>query len=188
MEVHPLTRDRWDDLVTLFGPNGAYSGCWCMWNRQTNAEFDAHHGDDNRRALHSLVDERPPGLLGYDNREPVGWVSVGPYTDFSRLGRSPVAKPLEKSRHPPSVDLWAITCFVIHKDRRGTGVATSLLDAAVVYARSQGAAVLQAYPLDPKTRADNNAAWMGLASMFSAAGFEEVARRRPTRPVMQKVL
>jgi GNAT superfamily N-acetyltransferase len=99
-----------------------------------------------------------------------------------------VAKPLGESRHPPAADLWAITCFVIHKDRRGTGVATSLLDAAVAYARSPGAAVLQAYPLDPETRADNNAAWMGLASMFSAAGFEEVARRRPTRPVMQKVL
>ena len=25
---HPVTPDRWPDLERLFGPHGAYSGCW----------------------------------------------------------------------------------------------------------------------------------------------------------------
>ena len=182
MEFHPVTPDRWDDLVDLFGPNGAYSGCWCMWNRQTNAQFDAHHGDDNRESLHSLVEERPPGLLAYADGVPVGWVSLGPYGDFSRLARSPVAKPVDDT------PVWAITCFVVRRGWRGKGVASALLDAAVDYASARGATTVEAYPLDPDGKADNAAAWMGLASMFHEAGFTEIARRKPTRPVMRKAL
>ena len=182
MEVHPLTADRWDDLVDLFGPNGAYSGCWCMWNRQTNAEFDTHHGADNRRAFRALVADRPPGLLGYEDRVPVGWVSLGPYEDFSRLSRSPVAKPVDDA------PVWAITCFVIRKGHRGTGVASAMLAAAIDYAADNGATVVEGYPLDPDGRAGNADAWMGLESMFRNAGFSEIARRRPTRPVMRKEL
>ncbi len=29
-EVYPVTADRWPDLEALFGPKGAYAGCWCM--------------------------------------------------------------------------------------------------------------------------------------------------------------
>ena len=31
LEIHPLTRDRWDDLVTLFDRPGDPKGCWCMF-------------------------------------------------------------------------------------------------------------------------------------------------------------
>jgi hypothetical protein len=26
----PVSPERWDDLVELFGQHGAYSGCWCI--------------------------------------------------------------------------------------------------------------------------------------------------------------
>ncbi|HEC62059.1 MAG TPA: hypothetical protein ENI27_07380 [bacterium] len=29
-----VTPDRWSDLEELFGRQGAYSGCWCMWRRK----------------------------------------------------------------------------------------------------------------------------------------------------------
>jgi len=37
LEVHPLTKDRWKDLVELFGRPGAsiVRGCWCMYYRKT---------------------------------------------------------------------------------------------------------------------------------------------------------
>jgi hypothetical protein len=31
LAVHPVTPDRWDDLVMLFGERGASSGCWCRF-------------------------------------------------------------------------------------------------------------------------------------------------------------
>ena len=38
MEIRDLTPERWDDLVTLFGSNGACGGCWCMWWRIEKGE------------------------------------------------------------------------------------------------------------------------------------------------------
>lgn len=39
LRFDPLTPDRWADLAALFGPRGAFAGCWCMWWRQTPAEY-----------------------------------------------------------------------------------------------------------------------------------------------------
>jgi hypothetical protein len=27
--VEPVTPDRWQDLIQLFGESGAHQGCWC---------------------------------------------------------------------------------------------------------------------------------------------------------------
>jgi hypothetical protein len=68
-------------------------------------------------------------------------------------------------------------------------VASLLLEGAVQYAVQQGAEVIEGYPVEP--RADPMPdfwSWMGFASMFERAGFEEVARRSETRPFMRKEL
>ncbi len=184
LEIHRVTSKRWDDLVELFGPGGAYGGCWCMWSRETSREFEECKGDENRRRLRQLVaDERVPGLLAYRDGTPVGWVSVAPREDYGRLQRSRVTKPVD---HVP---VWSITCFVIDRHHRGEGVGTALLKAAVDHARVHGAVAVEGYPVEP--RADHMPdiyAWMGIASMFSAAGFTEIARRSETRPLMRMEL
>ncbi len=152
-----------------------------MWNRQSNSEFDDCKGQPNQNALRQLVDDdQVPGLLAYDDGVPVGWVSLGPREVFSRLQRSRVTKPVD------DVPVWAITCFVVSSRRRRTGVATELLAAAIEYARSRGAAAVEGYPVAPR-KDDMPAiyAWMGLASMFTEAGFVELARRSGHRPVMR---
>ena len=144
--------------------------------------FDACHGDENRRRLRALVeDRRIPGLLAYQADKPVGWVSVAPRQEYARLQRSPVTKPVD------DVPAWSITCFVIHREHRGEGVATVLLRAAVDCARSRGAVAVEGYPVDPdrKRRRDSDV-FHGLASMFETLGFkEEMARRSATRPLMR---
>jgi ribosomal protein S18 acetylase RimI-like enzyme len=68
---------------------------------------------------------------------------------------------------------------------RGQGVASALLAGAVAYAKQRGIALVEAYPVDKPGRADDDAMWFGAKSMYDAAGFEEVARRKPTRPVVR---
>ena len=59
MEFHPLTPDRWSDLEKLFGPRGAYGGCWCMWWRTSSSQFEKQHGEGNRQAMKEIVEAYP---------------------------------------------------------------------------------------------------------------------------------
>ena len=179
LEFHPVTPDRWDDLVALFGENGAHAGCWCMFNRLRAAEFQENQGDANREALHAIIDSgNVPGILAYDGDEPVGWCAVAPRSEYGRIQRSPVLKPVD------DIPAWSINCFFVRRNRRNEGIASALLDAAVAYARSHGAPAVEGYPVIP--RKDNVPPmylWQGLVQMFAAAGFDVIARRKPARPI-----
>jgi GNAT superfamily N-acetyltransferase len=154
-----------------------------MWNRISNRHFEETTGDEKREMLRAIVDDRVPGLLAYEDGLPVGWVSVGPRHEFGRIQRSRVTKAVD------DVPVWSIVCFVIERNHRSTGVGTELLRAAVEYAREKGAVAVEGYPVEPRRdRMPDIYAWMGLASMFEAAGFTEIARRSETRPLFRKVL
>jgi GNAT superfamily N-acetyltransferase len=188
LDIHPLTAERWPDLVALFGANGAYSGCWCMYLRESAAEFEAccpEGGAANKRRLHALVKQgRIPGLLGYRKGRPVGWVSVSPRSDYVRLLRSPVHKPIDDE---PGV--WSIACFFVAKCARGTGVGDALLDAALRYAKEHGARVVEGYPIDTAgARTPAAEMWRGSVAQFLRARFEVAARRKPKRPIVRKWL
>jgi GNAT superfamily N-acetyltransferase len=179
---HPLTPARWDDFVKLFGPRGACAGCWCMWPRETAAEFTRLHGPGNRRRMRGLVARgQPIGVIAYVAGEPAGWCAVAPRAAYTRLARSRILQPVD------DLPTWATPCFFIARPHRGRGLTTRLLEAAVGWAASQGAARVEGYPVEPrKGRMPDAWAWFGLASAFRAAGFREVARRSPTRPIMRR--
>jgi hypothetical protein len=64
-------------------------------------------------------------------------------------------------------------------------VAKALLTEAVAYAKKQGATLVAAYPVDKPTRSKDEYMWFGAKSMYDNAGFKEVARRKPQRPVVR---
>jgi GNAT superfamily N-acetyltransferase len=181
MDIRPVTPETWEAFLEVMGPKGGDAGCFCMFYRQTSREFGESRGEPNRLAMKEIVDSgQVPGLIGYRDGLPLGWVQVGPRRWYGRLGRSRVTKPLDER------DAWAITCFVVPKRYRGQGVASDLLRAAVEYAREQGAEVVEGYPVEPRNGAmPDFSAWMGFASMFAGCGFVEVARRSETRPFMR---
>lgn len=187
MRIEPVTAARWPDLVELFGPRGAYGGCWCMYFRVTSAEFSQGCKDSgavNRPALRELVrDGPPPGLLAYDeDAAPVGWCALAPRTEYGRVLRSRTTKPSE----PEDALVWAITCFFIRREQRGSGVASQLLDAAISYAKMRGARAVEGYPIDTSDgRRPNAELYYGTVAMFAAAGFTEAERRSPIRPIMR---
>ena len=137
----------------------------------------------NRAALKGLVDGgTPPGLLAYHDGVPVGWVSLGPREHFAKLQRSPVMKPVDDR------PVWSIVCFVVPPQHRGQGVAHALLRGAIAYARTQGVTLLEAYPVDRPGRSGDETLWFGPKSLYDRAGFRVVARRKPARPVVRRML
>ena len=143
LEFHPVTPERWADFERLFGERGACAGCWCMFFRLQPDERRTQWGEGNRQSMCRLVqDGHVPGLVGYRQGRPAGWVSLGPRAKFPRLGRSPVTKPVDDA------EVWSLVCFYVVREHRGVGVARALLAAAVTHARRRGAEILEAYPVD----------------------------------------
>jgi len=168
-------------LERLFGPRGACAGCWCMWWRLERARWDKQRGEKNRRALQKIVaTEVPTGVLAYLGQEPVGWCAVAPREHYSRLARSRVLRPVDDQ------PVWSATCFFVRKEYRRSGLTRQLLQAAVQFAHKHGAKIIEGYPQGTRRGEMPDAfAYTGFASVFQQAGFEEVARRSATRPVMR---
>ena len=181
LTIHPLTIDRWPDFERLFGKQGACGGCWCMWWRLPRKKFEEQKGDGNRRAMKRIVRSgEVPGLLAYHEKEPVGWCALAPRERFTGMARSRILKPVDDQ------PCWSIPCFYINKKYRKQAVSVQLLKAAVMYARRQGATILEGYPIEPKKdEYPDTFAYTGFAKTFIRAGFKEVARRSPTRPIMR---
>jgi GNAT superfamily N-acetyltransferase len=181
LSFHPLTPDRWEDFARLFGKHGAYGGCWCMWWRETRAEFEKRQGEGNRRAMKKIVASgEVPGILAYAGREPTGWISIAPRENYSGLERSRTLKRLDDT------PVWSIVCFFVGRDYRNRGIAVPLIRAAVEYAAGRGAKAVEAYPTLPnKDKLAPVSVYMGVPSMFERAGFVECARPSARKMIMR---
>ena len=189
--VHRLTPGRWNDLLSLFGPKGAYGQCWCTWWRQRGSDYGAgcrNGGEGNRALLKQLTDGRKrPGLIAYRAGVPVGWVSVAPRPQFGRVLRSRMLGPV--AADAPDERTWSLVCFWIPRAERRKGLASILLRSAINEATRSGATQLEAYPVDTGgTRRASADLFTGTLGMFREAGFREVDRRSPTRPIVRLVL
>ena len=174
LEVKPLTGETWDALAELFREGGDPRWCWCQhWRLRSKDMAAAKVPQLRERLLDQATSTEPPGLVAFDGERAVGWVSLGPRTDFERIVRSRVI---------PTIDdrpVWSIVCFAVSSSARGQGVARALLDAAIGYARKRGADAVEAYPIaiDDGEPIHPDAAFTGTLPMFERAGFEVVADR-----------
>lgn len=177
----PATSARWTDLEELFGERGACGGCWCMFWRLPRKEFDAGKGPGNKRALKRIVTAgSEPGILAYLDKEPVGWCAIAPRRDYIALERSRILKPVDDQ------PVWSVSCLFIKKPYRRQGVSSQLLRAAVAFAATHGAQIVEGYPVEPSMeKMPDPFLWHGIPSAFKAAGFKEVARRSRLRPIMR---
>jgi GNAT superfamily N-acetyltransferase len=179
--VEPVAPDRWADLEDLFGPErGACSGCWCMWFRLGRADWRAAGASGRKAALRLLVERGPPpGVLAYAGRLAVGWCAVGPRGEQPEIERSRISAPIDAR------PAFAITCFYMRPRWRRKGLMRPLVEGAVALARARGGALIEAYPDDPGPGKGPTGRFRGLAPAFRAAGFVEVARRSPIRPILR---
>lgn len=177
--IRPLTPGLWPALEDLFGKGGASNGCWCMYWR-LGPDYHKRPRDLNRTALHDIVTRGPPpGLLAFDGDVPVGWCQLTPRDDLAWLARAPWFRPVD------DVPVWSISCFYVRRGYRRQGVMSRLIAAAVDMAKQAKAPAVEAYPVDVGAPKSTRNVFPGTASAFIRAGFREVARHAPARPIMR---
>ncbi len=184
LRFQPVTADLWPQFEKLFGSRGACGGCWCMLSRLKRADFEKRKGAANKRAMKKIIASGEiPGILAFDGTEPIGWCSVARRETFPALERSRNLKRVDEK------EVWSIVCLFVTRQYRGQGVSVKLLQAAADYVRVRGGEIVEGYPFEPKdTKWPDAFAWMGTVSAFRQAGFEEVLRRSPSRPIMRYYL
>lgn len=185
LTVRPLTAARVDDVKTV--TRGTWgSTCWDLFPRYTAAqqrELGISGGPGTaesrrRAALAKLARRRKnsAGLVAYEGREPIGWISLGPRYDFSRVDNSRATPPVD------DVAAWVIPCITVRKGHRGEGVAVAMIRAAVEYAGKRGAPAVEAHPRAAGKRVHDDFAFFGTEAMFRKAGFRKIRGVLPKLP------
>ena len=119
------------------------------------------------------------------NDRPAGWSRVVPRDTLPGiLGNRALHRLLDEDHAA-----WWVTCFMVRPEHRGRGVAVALLQEATDYARQHGASVLDGHPVDIEQlegKPSPSALFTGTVNTFRAAGFDEIGRTYPSRPVMRR--
>jgi GNAT superfamily N-acetyltransferase len=133
--------------------------------RMRSTEYQRATKKMRQARLLEMVDEgKPVGVLAYDGDEPIGWCSVAPRESYEAL---------ERYKALPRIDgasVWSVVCFFVARRFRGKRVTLGLLTAALDYARSHGARIVEGYPVDP----GRLYTYMGSPATFRKAGFRDV--------------
>jgi GNAT superfamily N-acetyltransferase len=185
LSFHPLTAERWDDFKALFDQPGEPRQCWCMGWRLRSTDYNALSYAEREAAMQALVQaDTPVGVLAYAGDKAVGWCSVAPRESYVRLMRSKTYPAIDEQ------PTWTVMCFFIDKRMRGQQLALPLLRAAVHYAVSQGASIVEGYPVESQYNAKGKlirdySAYMGTLRVFEDAGFKKAAVNEKGRKIMR---
>lgn len=177
-----LTKGNWNKFLQLFGDKGACGNCWCTYFRLTKADFnEGKINGYNKDAMYNLVKEnKPTGLLGFYEGQPIAWCAFAPRDHFIKLEKSRVHKRIDDNF------VWSIPCFFIDKNFRRQGVSVELLKAVINYAKEKNIKIIEAYPTIPtQEKLPDAFAWIGIYKSFKKAGFKIVDRTSKNRPMVR---
>jgi GNAT superfamily N-acetyltransferase len=176
LEFHPLSIHKYNDFAAFFEQYGNPNYCWCMRWRLKSTEFSQSNAKNRRSQLESLVQANiPVGVLGYQQGKVVGWCSIAPRETYTLLENSTTLKRID------NLPIWSVVCFFIDPNLRGQNLSVKLLQAAVSYAISQGATIIEGYPVEP----DKSYRFMGSPSTFEQAGFREAGVAKNSRKIVR---
>lgn len=177
LQFHPVTPKRLPDLARFSEEHGKFRYCSCMRWRMRSTEYQRSSKKKRVAALEERVCQGiPVGVLAYADGEPIGWCSIAPRETYEAL---------ERSRALPRLDdaaVWSVVCFFVDRHYRRQGVTLGLLKAAVKYAKSKGARVIEGYPVEPGARLYT---YMGSPATFREAGFRDVTPKGQARKMMR---
>lgn len=178
LEFVPVTRARLGDLTQFSEEHGKFRYCSCMRWRMTSSEYKRSTKTSRIAALDTLVRKNcPVGVLAYADGKPIGWCSIAPRETFGALERFRSLGRIDDAR------VWSVVCFFVDRNFRRQRITLGLLKAAIKYAKSRGAKVIEGYPVEP----GQLYTYMGSPATFRKAGFRDVTPSGRTRVIMRYV-
>jgi GNAT superfamily N-acetyltransferase len=168
VEIRKLCPELLQDFLQFFdgeafADNPKWGFCFCQFLYVDHAKVNwaARTLQENRAAACDRIRaNRMEGYIAYRDGKPIGWCNAAPRTMMDAFADEP---------DPDASRIGEITCFVVAKSHRRSGVATSLLEAACAGLKAQGLAIAEALPLaEASGDAQNH---HGPLSMYLAAGF-----------------
>jgi len=168
IEIHTASPDRLQDFLAFFDgeaftDNPKWGFCYCQFSYvdHTKVEWKTRTLEQNRLAATQRIQRcTMKGHLAYRDGQPIGWCNAAPRTMLDAFLDEP---------DPDANRIGQITCFIVAKEHRGTGVAKALLQAACEGLRAQGLTIAEATAnTHATTEAEHH---YGPLSMYLAAGF-----------------
>lgn len=185
LHIEPLTAERQDDFLryfegAAFADNPRWRSCYCQFMQVDHrvVNWQARTAEENRAAACAgIACGRMQGLLAYRGAEVVGWCQAAPRLQMDGYADEPL---------PHGAAVGQITCFVVARVHRRTGVARALLDAACHQLRQQGMRVVLAHP--SRVASSDAQHHYGPLTLYLSAGFSVVQEREDGLVVVQKDL
>lgn len=177
IQYRAVTSETLADLAAFSGCHGKFQYCSCMRWRMRSTEYQKSTKQTRAEKLIKLVSAGTPvGILAYAGDEPIGWCSIAPRESYEALERY---KALPRIDH---ANVWSVVCFFIDRHFRRRHVTRGLLKAGLDYACSQGAKIVEGYPVEPGTRLYT---YMGSPATFRKAGFQDVTPKGQQRKIVR---
>jgi len=168
IEIRALTAELLPDFLgyfegSAFADNPKWSSCYCQFLYVDHAKvtWAERTAQENRSAACARIcTASMQGYLAYRNGKVVGWCNAAPRAMMDAFAEEP---------DPDASQIGQITCFVVAREHRRTGVAKALLAAACAGLTAQGLSIAEAMP-KPEVL-DDAANHYGPLSLYIAAGF-----------------
>lgn len=169
--VTALDGSTWPAFAALVEAHrGVWGGCWCLefHPEGTDRSSVAARRDAKRERVESA---RAHAALVLDGDEAIGWCQFGAPPELPRIKHR---RAYDRDLH--RVPDWRITCFFVHRQHRGRGVAALALLGALEQIAELGGGLVESYPEDTGGReVQGRLLYNGSVSLFEAHGF---ARQR----------
>jgi ribosomal protein S18 acetylase RimI-like enzyme len=168
IEIHPVSAERLPDFLAFFdgeafADNPKWGFCYCQFAYvdHSKVEWKTRRLEENRQASCTRIQTSTmKGYLAYRGGKPIGWCNAAPRTMLDSFLDEP---------DPDATSIGQITCFIVAKEYRNSGVAKALLQAACEGLRWQKLTIAEATANpNASTEAENH---YGPLSMYLAAGF-----------------
>lgn len=168
IEIRPVSAERLQDFLAFFDgeafkDNPQWGFCYCQFAYVDHSVVDwktRERGQNRQGACERIQGNAMKGYLAYRGATPIGWCNAAPRTLLDAFDDEP---------DPDAADIGQITCFIVAKDHRRSGVAKALLRAACDGFRAQRLRIVEA-TANPQASSDAENHY-GPLGMYLAEGF-----------------